>query len=132
MKTLLSIYSNLTLLEDGGVTSYSMAGIEPWVAENYLESNGTEYQDWQQLYGPVHVNGGLFSNVFRNNFSNAVVDEIATAYGIVAYGYANRSTIASAPYAAEDIALVLDGFCTSTCSLFVEKMKTEAGVRSIT
>jgi len=109
-----------------------MAGIEPWVAENYLDSNGTEYQDWQQLYGPVQVNGDLFSNLFRYNYSNAVVDEIATVYGIVTYGYANRSATASAPYSAEDIALVLSGFCTSTCGLFVEKMKTEAGVRSIT
>jgi hypothetical protein len=52
-ETLLSIYSNLTLLEDGGAASFSMAGIEPWVAENYLDSNATEYQDWQQQYGPV-------------------------------------------------------------------------------
>jgi hypothetical protein len=78
------------------------------------------------------VNGDHFSNVFRNNCSNPVVDDIATVYGIVAYGYANGSTTASAPYSAEDIALVLNGFCTSTCSLFVEKMKTKAGVRSIT
>jgi hypothetical protein len=109
-----------------------MAGIEPWVAESYLDSNSTEYQDWQQLYGPVQVNSDLFSNIFRYKYSNIVVDKIVTVYSIVAYSNASRSTTASAPYSTEDIALVLNRFCTSTCSLFMEKMKTEAGVRSIT
>lgn len=46
-------------------------------------------------------------------------------------GYGTRTNFTQ-PFAAEDVILLYDGYCASTCSLFSEFLRVQAGVRSIT
>ena len=45
-------------------------------------------------------------------------------------GYGNRTNFTQ-PFPASDIILLYDGYCASTCTLFSEFMRTQAGVKSI-
>lgn len=49
----------------------------------------------------------------------------------VVYGYGTRPADTIQEYAADDIIILTDGHCSSTCSLFVEMMHQEAGVRTV-
>lgn len=60
-----------------------------------------------------------FFDVYRTNFYEKI------------YGYGNRIAELSQPFAADDIILLTDGVCSSTCSLFVEMMHHEAGVKIV-
>lgn len=46
-------------------------------------------------------------------------------------GYRSRRNFTQ-PFAAEDIILLYDGYCASTCTLFSEFLRVQAGVRSVT
>jgi hypothetical protein len=66
--------------------------------------------------------------------SDALFDTLATEaihQGFMVYGYGSRPANTSQPWAAEDIVLFTDGICSSTCSLFVEMMHHEAGVKTV-
>jgi len=52
--------------------------------------------------------------------------------GFMVYGYGSRTTnVTRPPYAAEDIILLTDSLCASTCALFVEMMNHQAGVKTV-
>jgi hypothetical protein len=51
--------------------------------------------------------------------------------GIYVSGYLNRSNITAQPFAAENIVVLYDGYCASTCTIFSEFMRQQAGVRAI-
>ena len=51
--------------------------------------------------------------------------------GIYVSGYLNRSNITTQPFAAEDIVVVYDGYCASTCTIFSELMTTQGHVKTI-
>lgn len=46
-------------------------------------------------------------------------------------GYRSRRNFTQ-PFAAEDIILLYDGYCASTCTLFSEFLRVQAGIRSVT
>ena len=59
-------------------------------------------------------------------------DESVSEEGLLPYGYGSRPAVSNTPpFAAEDIILLVDGLCSSTCSLFAEAMTQDAGVRSV-
>lgn len=51
--------------------------------------------------------------------------------GFEVTGYGSRANFTQ-PFAAQDVILLYDGYCASTCSLFSEFLRTQAGVRSVT
>jgi hypothetical protein len=53
-----------------------------------------------------------------------------TGLGFTVTGYLDRTNFTQ-PFAAEDIIMLYDGFCASTCASFSEFMRTQAGVKSI-
>lgn len=73
------------------------------------------------------MNGDNFTNLLRYNFSDPNLSEYGE--GLALTGYGQRSNFTDPPFAAQDIILLTDGVCGSTCSLFVESMAVEAGVK---
>ncbi len=51
--------------------------------------------------------------------------------GFAVYGYDANPANKPGQYAPEDIIILTDGLCGSTCSLFMEMMHHEAGVRTV-
>lgn len=45
--------------------------------------------------------------------------------GIDISGYLNRSNITTQPFKAENIVVVTDGYCASTCTIFSELMRQQ-------
>ncbi len=91
--------------------------------------NNTNFASWNEFFGPVEDHGGNFTNLFRINISSPIDSPFALA-GIVVTGQLNRTGFTQL-FAAEDIIMVTDGFCASTCSIFFELMTTQGGVQSI-
>lgn len=65
----------------------------------------------------------MLSDVYTNKYS-PIIDDLTVT------GTFNR-THWTRPFAPEDVIMFTDGVCDSTCSVFMELMKREAGVKSI-
>lgn len=117
---------------------YNELSADVWVAPVYLNAaTGQNFTDWPEFFGPHAENGDLFTTTQRNNLSSIIFDENATgddenaSSGIVVYGFGNRSITSPQPYPAEQIVILTDAYCSSACSIFVELMHHQAGVRTV-
>lgn len=116
---------------------YEALSADVWVASVYLNAaTGANFTSWPEFFGPHPDHGGLFTTVQRNNFSSIIFDENAsddsdTSSGIVIYGYGNRSATSPQPFAADQIILLSDAFCSSACATFVELMHQQGGARTV-
>ncbi|KAJ5595511.1 Interphotoreceptor retinol-binding [Penicillium hispanicum] len=87
----------------------------------------SKFSSWQALYGPHEVLGSSSSSLLANfNFSSSSSE----VYPINGYGGIPLSP-AKSLFSADNIAIVTDGDCVSTCAFFVKLMKRQ-GVRTIT
>lgn len=116
---------------------YSELSAEVWTAPVYLNAaTGQNFTGWPEFFGPNPDNGDLFTTPQRSNLSSIIYDLALTgdgdnSDGIVVYGFANRATTVPPPYAAEQLVLLTDGYCSSGCATFVELMHHQAGVRTV-
>ena len=116
---------------------YEAMSADVWVASVYLNAaTGANFTSWPEFFGPHPDHGDNFTTVQRNNFSSAIFDENAsddsdTSSGIVIYGYGNRSATSPQPFAADQIILLSDAFCSSSCATFVELMHHQGGARTV-
>lgn len=116
---------------------YEAMSADVWVASVYLNAaTDANFTSWPEFFGPHPDHGDLFTTVQRNNFSSAIFDENAsddsdTSSGIVIYGYGNRSATSPQPFAADQIILLSDAFCSSSCATFVELMHHQGGARTV-
>lgn len=103
-------------------------------AFNYRTDADVNYQpftSWAEKYGP-HAYGpepDNFTSIIRWNLSDVLTPD--NSGGIYVSGYLNRSNITTQPFAAEDIVIVTDGYCASTCTIFSELMRQQGGVKTI-
>ncbi|CAH0047098.1 unnamed protein product [Clonostachys solani] len=95
-------------------------------AYDILDAEGGDFESWSAFFGPQENNDDSFTNGARYNMSGPTVES-----------YMNLAMADIIPlpqselWAAEDIILLHDGLCGSTCAIFSELMKTDAGVRSV-
>jgi hypothetical protein len=89
------------------------------------------FKSWAQKYGP-HVHGpgpDNFTSIIRWNLSDVLTPD--NSGGIYVSGYLKRDNITVQPFAAEDIVIVYDGYCASTCTIFSELMRQQGHVKTI-
>ena len=98
------------------------ARINPETNENFTS--------WGEYFGPHPYNGDLFTTVHRVNTSSSIYDH--AALGIDVYGSPQRPAASPAYYKPEDITLLTDGHCSSSCAQFVERMHHLTGVKAVT
>lgn len=95
-----------------------------------VSANGTNFVNWADKYGPlVNQKGDNFTDLFRWNLSDVLTP--LNSGGIYVHGYGPLSNYTQQPFAAEDIVVVTDGYCASTCTIFSELMRQRAGVKYI-
>ncbi|KAK5112673.1 hypothetical protein LTR85_011184 [Meristemomyces frigidus] len=103
-------------------------------AWNYRTDADVDYKpftSWAEKYGP-HAFGpepDNFTSIIRWNLSDVLTPD--NSGGIYVSGYLNRSNITTQPFAAENIVIVYDGYCASTCTIFSELMRQQGGVKTI-
>ena len=93
--------------------------------------NYEPFDSWAEKFGP-HAYGPQpdnFTSIIRWNLSDVLTPD--NSGGIDVSGYLNRSNITTQPFAAENIVIVYDGYCASTCTIFSELMRQQGGVKTI-
>ncbi|KAJ5787808.1 Interphotoreceptor retinol-binding [Penicillium paradoxum] len=87
----------------------------------------TDFSSWEDLYGPHEILGSSASSLLANfNYTSTS----SKVFPINGYGPVPLNPSKSY-FSAENIALITDGDCVSTCAFFVKLMKRQ-GVRTIT
>ncbi|PSN74739.1 hypothetical protein BS50DRAFT_22919 [Corynespora cassiicola Philippines] len=120
-----SSYRELTLLNGDLYTT-------PFNYRSYLDQDGAAFDGWSDMYPPERFNDDNFTALLRYNLSDPLVTS-STRYsiGIEMTGYGDRSNFTSDPFKPEDIIILSDGICASTCSLFTELMVQQSGVKTL-
>lgn len=103
-------------------------------AYNYRTDADINYEpftSWAEKFGP-HAYGpanDTFTSIIRWNLSDVLTPD--NSGGIYVSGYLNRSNVTVQPFARDNIIIVYDGYCASTCTIFSELMRQQAGVKTL-
>jgi hypothetical protein len=101
----------------------------PLAYQTVVTDNFTDFPDFQTFYGPNFMYGGMWSSFFQNNYTDPNSSDFAGT-GIIITGTNNRTGYRQ-PYAAQDVIVLYDGYCGSTCTVFSEYLKAYANVQFI-
>ncbi|KAF7589525.1 hypothetical protein BBP40_004190 [Aspergillus hancockii] len=96
-----------------------------------LNLTNRHFASTEDKIGPHEYNGDQFTSIMRWDLDDPLTTINKTfGMGMDITGYGSRRNF-SQPFAAEDIILLYDGYCASTCTLFSEFMRLQGGVKSI-
>lgn len=113
-------------------TLYDLQGNVVSSVFNYrtdLKLDEKPFSSWKQKFGPRHSKGDNYTDLFRWNLDDPLI--LQNSGGIYVHGHGPLSNYTQQPFAAEDIVVVTDGYCASTCTIFSELMRQRAGVKYI-
>ncbi|KAJ6787091.1 hypothetical protein PWT90_10495 [Aphanocladium album] len=82
-------------------------------------TNGS-FETFEDKYAPSRYKETNYTQIIRMDCSNSGI-----------HGYGNLSGMTQ-PFAAEDIVILYDGYCASTCTLASEMLRIQGGVKSVT
>lgn len=92
---------------------------------------GKHFSTYEEKFGDHVYKGDNYTNLIRWDLDDPLTTVNATyGMGEEITGYGSRKNFTQ-PFAAEDIIILYDGYCASTCTLFSEFMRTQAGIKSI-
>lgn len=106
---------------------------EDWIITNRINAaTGKNFTSWAEYQTPVGANGDVFTLTEQYDLANIVFDSAAFDEWYPSMYLPDKSQWAFTERAwqPDQIVLLTDGLCSSTCSLFVEMM-TRAGVRTV-
>ncbi|KAK4979560.1 hypothetical protein LTR28_003900 [Elasticomyces elasticus] len=103
---------------------------DEWVAPLRLNATGQNFRSWQEFYGLHAEHNDNFTFFQQYDLSNVIFDKEALG-GYTPYGYADNPANSAQPWDASNIVILTDGLCSSTCTLFVEMMHYEQGVKTV-
>jgi hypothetical protein len=95
--------------------------------ETYLDVNDRQYESWKDFFGPENIREGDFTHPARWNFHDR---EASLSAGLIVSGFLSRSDLPPQVFKPENMILLTDGTCGSTCTIFGSLLKAN-GVRSI-
>ncbi|CZT51805.1 uncharacterized protein RSE6_13005 [Rhynchosporium secalis] len=98
---------------------------------NDLNLTNKPFVSFEDKFTGNVIDGVKYTDLMRFNLDNPL-NTINDTYGIGidVTGYGSRKNFAQ-PFAAENIVMLFDGYCASTCTTFAEFMRTQGGVKSI-
>ncbi|KAF3929061.1 hypothetical protein ABW20_dc0104546 [Dactylellina cionopaga] len=94
-----------------------------WAHSVILDQDYKPFRDAKQLMGPVRVNRDSYSALWRFNATEPI-------FGLGVEDYSKKAGLTQ-PFEAENIILLTDGQCSSTCSTFSEFMVAQKGIKSV-
>ncbi|KAH7392849.1 hypothetical protein BKA66DRAFT_438985 [Pyrenochaeta sp. MPI-SDFR-AT-0127] len=99
----------------------------PFLWSNILDEKRQLYKNYSDYFGPYTLHDDTFTGVRRYNFSDNIgghtLDVSLTGY--------NEQPTPSQPFQAENIIILQDGYCGSTCAIFSELMREQGKVQTI-
>ncbi|KAF2715970.1 hypothetical protein K431DRAFT_236437 [Polychaeton citri CBS 116435] len=97
-----------------------------------LDKHSTAFGSYRAKFPPTLLNGDKYSELVQRNFENPLETNNKTyGLGYDMTGYGSRKNFTRPFGGPENIVLLYDGACASTCALFSQSMKWDAGVQSI-
>jgi hypothetical protein len=113
-------------------TKYDSAANEWVIADRLNAASGQNFSSWSEYQGPVVDNEDRFSLIEQYDLANPTFDQAAFDQWYPTMYLPNRTDwpFQERHWNPEQIVLLTDGLCASTCSLFVEMM-TRVGVKTI-
>uniref|UniRef100_A0A8H7N164 Tail specific protease domain-containing protein n=1 Tax=Bionectria ochroleuca TaxID=29856 RepID=A0A8H7N164_BIOOC len=105
-----------------------LAGAPDLNSSTSLSVDSERWSSWKDYFGPVNINQDNFTRPYKYDFSTEGVVQ-ALSFNITGYG--DRQPNYDEAFPSEDIIIVYDGACGSTCSIFANMMKNIGGVKSI-
>jgi hypothetical protein len=105
-------------------------GADNWLITNRLNAaTGQNFSSWEEYATAINYNEDTFSQIEQYDLSNKVFDQAAFFQWYPGM-YVEPDEDWTRNWDPEQITLLTDGTCASTCSLFVEMM-TRAGVKTV-
>ncbi|KAI0883788.1 uncharacterized protein GGS22DRAFT_166094 [Annulohypoxylon maeteangense] len=97
-----------------------------------LNETNENFSSYEDKFGPHTWGGDTYTNLMQWNFSDPLsTSNSSFGFGTDITGYRSRSNFTRPFGGPENIVLLLDGYCASTCTLFSEFLRSNAGVKSI-
>ncbi|CAH0053888.1 unnamed protein product [Clonostachys solani] len=93
-----------------------------------LSRESKPWKSWEELFGPVTVNGDNYTNPWRYDFNSS---RIIGQLKFNMTGYEDNHRDYEQAFDPKDIILLHDGHCGSACFIFSNLMKNIAGVKSV-
>ncbi|KAK5075522.1 hypothetical protein LTR64_001729 [Lithohypha guttulata] len=105
------------------------AGGVPFNYRADVDVNYTNFDSWQDKNPPSTFMGDDFTSVIRWNLSDPL---IYPANQVQPNGYGNRTGLPpTRPFEPENIVILYDGYCASTCAIFSELMTQQIGIKTV-
>lgn len=119
-----------------GFTRLTVANADAWISpfsrNAFVSKDLTELPDWKAMYPPETFYDDKFTTLLKYNLSDPVqTSDEQLSIGITPTGYQSRSNFTEDPFKAENIVILSDGICASTCAIFLELMVQQSGVKTI-
>ena len=120
-----------SLVPNASSPAYQNAMAEEWVVTDRLNAEtGNHFASWAEFYGPMHYNDDDFSLIQQYDLANDDFDNNVLGVNFPDCYFTQNCTSSNVDWKPEDITILTDGLCTSTCALFVEMMQ-QAGVKTV-
>lgn len=120
--------------EDANETAYALQSdviASPFNYLSDLNASDLNFPSWESKFGPFEKHGDEFSNLFHWNLSDVLTPLNSGGIYVHGYGPLANYTTSPQPFANEDIVVVTDGYCASTCTIFSELMRQRQGIKYI-
>lgn len=98
--------------------------------QHQLDVQNRAIGSWEQLFGPEQINGDSFTPVMRYNYSDGVSTSYS-GFSVIGFGENANETSTPQPFQAQDMVMLHDGMCSSTCAIASELLKNQGAVRTI-
>lgn len=97
-----------------------------------IDEANKHFTSFADKFGPKEFLGDQFTDVMQWDFNDALNTINATfGFGTDITGYRSRANF-TRPFAGpENVVVLLDGYCASTCTLFSQFMVHDAGVKTV-
>jgi hypothetical protein len=92
-----------------------------------LTLDNTPFQSWADKYGPHEYNDDQYTTPQRWNLNDSYITEYSGLTQMTGYGLASLDI----SYSKDDVVIMYDGTCASTCTIFSEFMRQQVGVQVI-
>ncbi|KAK0710805.1 hypothetical protein B0H67DRAFT_554878 [Lasiosphaeris hirsuta] len=123
-----------TALDLMGQNSYEVLGGEQALLTSIFLNpiTGKSYPKWKDMFGPAVFAEDKETNIMIYDFANkSMLFDPSTETPFSITGFDPDNPAPTQPFAKEDIVVLTDGYCASTCTVLVGLLQREAGVRTI-
>lgn len=104
----------------------------PFNYHSYLDKDLNNFTSWEDMYPPSKFHDDSFTDLLRYNLSDPLTTSSEEwSIGVTMTSYGDRSNFTNDPFKPEDLIILSDGICASTCSLFTELMVQQSGVKTL-